>query len=127
MDKGKFIDSLLNGQTKEQYLALLIFAFIGLFISMFVELLRARKRIEAKGGFSLAIWFGDNWLRCMLSILVIAVGVLYAPEIGETVGMTLELSNKGALVTGFFTDKIVEALIDLKPQVIITKLFKKSE
>ena len=111
MDKTELLSTLLNGQTKEQYISFLIYGILGFIASILVQLIKSRKKIKEKGGFSFSYWFLDNWLRGVLSLLCIFIGVLYAPEIGNFVGMNLELSNKGALITGFFTDKIVEVLV----------------
>ena len=119
------LSNVLNGQTKEQYISLVIFAIIGLLISALVELIRARRKIVAKGGFSLSVWFSDNWQRSILSILIISVGVLFSPEIGKFFGLDINLSNKGALVTGFMTDKIVEALLIIDLKALLNKALNK--
>ncbi len=127
INKDSLVCHVLNGQTKEQYISLLIFGFLGLLVSILVELLRAKNKIKEKGGFSFAIWFTDNWARTLLSILVIVIGVLYAPDLGKGFGLDLQVGNKGALITGFMTDKLIEALISLQPQVVLSNIFAKKE
>jgi hypothetical protein len=118
---GKIIGILLGDRSKEEYIGLVIFALIGLVASALIEIVRARKKIKARGGFSLKIWLYDNWARILLSILVILIGVLYGPEIGKSIGITLEVGNKAALVTGFMTDKIIEALVTIKRKGVAKK------
>lgn len=121
----EFIDILLEKRPLAEYGGLIIFSIIGFVISVLIELLRTRKKIKAKGGFSIKVWLLDNWVRSSLSIILILVGVLYIPEIGKLIGFDLEVNNKGALVAGFMTDKIIEALITIKPKQIIDKLISK--
>lgn len=126
INKDSLISNVLNGQSTEMYISLIIFAIIGLLISVFIELIRARKKIIAKGGFSLPIWFSDNWSRCVLSILIIFVGVFFSPEIGSFFGLDMIVGNKGALFAGFMTDKVIEALLILDPKELIRKLLTKT-
>ncbi len=76
-------------------------------------------------GFSIKIWMNDNWIRFILSIIIIFVGVLYTSDLGKQFGLDLQVNNKGALITGFMTDKLIETLISLQPQIILSNIFIK--
>lgn len=125
IDKDTLVTNILNGQTKEQYTSLLIFAFIGLLISICAQLIRARKRIKTKGGFSLKVWINENYLRAIMSILVIIVGVLYSPEIGGYIGVDLQVNNFGALITGAITDVLVDVIVNLDIKARVQSILSK--
>lgn len=125
INKDSLYSNILNGHSKEAFLSFILFAVIGFVISALVEVVRARKKIREKGGFSIKIWASDNWARTLLSLITICVGVLYSPEIGKMIGMNLEVSNGGSLIAGFMTDKIIEVLITINPQELISKLLAK--
>ncbi len=98
------------------------FGFVGLISSILVELIRHKNVVKSKGGFSIGYWFQDNFARVLLSIIIIIVGVLYSDDlVGVGVG------NKGALVLGFCTDKIIETIISLKLTNVLSKLVKPKE
>lgn len=112
--KTQIVENVLQGKSSVEYITLIIFALIGLVISAIIEVIRARKKIKAKGGFSLKVWVLDNWLRVFLSFMIISVGVLFTDDIGNYLGINIGVGQKGALVMGFMTDKIIEALMTVK-------------
>ena len=112
--------NILNGQTIESFISLLIWALIGLFFSLLLEGLRHKDKIKRNGGFSLSFWLKDNILRLFLSIISIIVGVSFGEDItGFSVG------NKGAFFAGLVNDKIVEALIKFKNNINLSSLWNK--
>ena len=121
INKDSLINDVLSGQTKEQYITLIIFAFLGLIGSLLVELIRNKEVIKKSGGFSLGYWFTNNFARLLLSIIIVFVGVLYTEDL-----VGIAIGNKGALVMGFCTDKIIETIISLKLNVL-SKLTKSKE
>jgi len=109
MDNAILTSNILNGQTKEQFIALLLWGFVGFIFSILIELLRHTKKIKTKGGFNFAFWLKDNTIRFILSVLAIVIGVLFTPDlIGKDIG------NFSALLAGLVTDKIIEALTKFK-------------
>jgi hypothetical protein len=112
--KKEIVENILQGKTPAEYIALMVFAFLGLVISAVIEVIRARKKIKAKGGFSLKVWLLDNSLRVFLSMMIISIGVLYTEDIGRYLGISIGVGQKSALVMGFMTDKIIEALMTVK-------------
>lgn len=105
MDTLSVSSYIFSGMPLNQFIAFYIFALVGLVISTGIELLAARKTIKESGGFNPAIWVLDNWLRIVVSMLVIAVGILFSEEL-----LGIELSPFASLCSGFTTDKIIEAL-----------------
>lgn len=109
MDKTNITNNVLNGQTPDQFVSLLIWGFVGFIFSIFLELLRHKKKIKTNGGFVLSFWLKDNIIRFILSIMAIVIGVLFTPDlIGK------DISNFSALLAGLVTDKIIEALTKIK-------------
>lgn len=122
IDKKDLCNNLLNGKTKEEYLVLVICAIIGLIASLLVELIRHKNDIKKKGGFSFIYWLQDNWSRMLLSVIIILIGVLYTQDL-----VGIEVGNKGALVMGFCTDKIIETIVSLKLTNVLSNLTKTKE
>lgn len=122
INKDSLISDVLNGQSKEQYLSLLICGAIGLIASLLVELIRHKDDIKTSGGFSFAYYLRDNFARMLLSIIIITVGVLYSKDL-----VGIEVGNKGALAVGFMTDKIIEMIISLKLNNVLGSLIKPKE
>lgn len=122
INKDSLCNAVFNGQSKETYISLLIYASIGLLMSVLVELIKGRKNIKEKGGFSILYWGENNWDRILLSILAIIVGVNFTEDL-----INIQVSNLGALTMGFVTDKIVEALITFKDKFNLGKFFKRTE
>jgi hypothetical protein len=109
MDLTTITNHILNGQTSEQFVALLFWGLMGFFCSILIELLRHTKKIKTKGGFDFVFWFKDNSIRFILSVLTIIIGVLFTNDlIGKDIG------NFSALLSGLVTDKIIEALTKFK-------------
>lgn len=120
INKDSLYTSIIGSYSKEEYISLLLYGFIGLLGSILVELIRHKKNIKSNGGFNTAYWVADNFYRLLLSVLVIVIGVLYTQDL---VGMSV--GNKGAVVLGFCTDKIIETLVSLKLTNILTSLKSK--
>lgn len=111
MDTSIIVNNLLNGHTIEDFIVYVIFGFIGLILSLIVEVFRSKNKIKTRGGFSFAFWITDNYkiLRVLLSIIAVIIGVLFSEQL-----LGFSINNWGAIVAGFSTDKIVETLISLK-------------
>jgi hypothetical protein len=114
MDKELLKSNILNGETSEQFVSLLIWGLIGFLFSILIELGRHKDKIQKLGGFSLGYWLKDNIIRFILSILTIIIGSLFSNElIGKN------MNNWSAFLTGLVTDKIIEALSKYKSIIII--------
>lgn len=122
INKDSLLSDVLNGQSKEQYLSLLICGAIGLIASLLVEVIRHKDDIKKSGGFNIAYYLRDNFARMLLSIIIITIGVLYSKDL-----VGIDIGNKGALVTGFCTDKIIETIVSLKLTNVLGDLIKSKE
>ncbi len=111
MDTSIIVGKLLNGHTTEDFIVYLIFGFVGLVLSLIVEIIRSKNKIKARGGFSFAFWITDNYkvLRVFLSVVSVILGVLFSEQL-----LGFSINNWGAIIAGFSTDKIVETLFSLK-------------
>jgi hypothetical protein len=112
--------NILNGQSVESFISLLLWGLLGLIASLILEGLRHKDKIKRNGGFSLSFWLKDNLLRCLISIISILVGVSFGEDITG-----FEIGNKGAFFAGLINDKIVEALIKFKSNINISSLWSK--
>lgn len=115
MDKETILSLFIGGQSFEQFLVAFGFGLLGLLGSLLVQLVKSNKKIKTSGGFSLARWVQDNWIRTALSILIILVGAAR----GEMV--TQHFGDWGPLGLGFMTDKVIEALIKVKGTFSLSK------
>lgn len=109
----------LNGQTKASFIAIMLWGLIGFVFSVILDLIRHRDKIKKKGGFSLAYWITDNWLRAVASIMAIFIGSIFSEDLFDT-----PVSNKGALIAGLVTDKTIEAFMFLKDKINVSALWK---
>lgn len=106
---------LLNGQTNEQFISLLFWAYMGLILSLLIEVMRHKNKI-GKVGFSLKFWAKDNIVRMVVSNITIIIGISFTKElIGHEIG------NWGSFLSGLATDKIIEALIKFQSVIVIKK------
>lgn len=115
MNKDSLQANFLNGQSSEEFTASLIWAGIGLLLSMMLELV-ASSKVKRTGGFSFGFWLKDNIIRIITSVFVIFVGSAFGDKI------TGEIPNWGAFLIGFVTDKVIESLIKFKSKVDISQI-----
>lgn len=108
MDNNILIDILLNGQTKESFIALLIYGYFGLIISVLIELLMHSKKIK-KAGFSFKYFFKDNFLRLIISVLSVVAGATFTEDI-----IGVPVSIKGAFILGLASDKVIQWYLKFK-------------
>ena len=106
----------LGGQSTEAFIATLTWGLIGASLSMLLELITSTK-VKRTGGFKLSVWFQDNIVRLIATIIVVLIGSVFGDKI------TGEVANWGALLIGFFTDKSIEALIKFKSKVNLENVF----
>lgn len=111
MNKDSVLKNLFNGQSMDVVIPLFIWGLIGLLFSAIVDLLRNHTKIERTGGFSWAFWLGDNSLRFILSLLAVFIGSVFNDKLLGISG------NIGALLVGFCTDKLIEALVKFKDKI----------
>ena len=109
MDNNILLDTLLNGQTKEGFIALLIYGYLGLIISLLIELMFHSKKIKKTGGFKIRYYFKDNIYRLIISILSVVIGATFTEDI---IGVAVSL--KGAFILGLASDKVIQWVIKLK-------------
>lgn len=105
MDTTSVQSLFLGAMSPNQFIVFFGLAMIGLVLSTLLELIAARNTIKSSGGFSPVTWLIDNWMRAIVSILSITLGVLFYQDIFNE-----PLDKKAALSLSFITDKIIEAL-----------------
>lgn len=115
MNKDTLISDFLNGQSTEEVTAAFVWGLIGLSFSIILELIRGSHNIKTNGGFKFTTWILDNTVRTVASIFLIAIGSVF----GEMI--TGEIPIWASCLVGFFTDKVIEAIIKFKSNVDITK------
>jgi hypothetical protein len=109
MNRDTLQSHILNGETSEQFTALLIWGLLGLILSTLLEMIRHKSKIKIKGGFNFIFWIKDNAIRLIVSLIAVIIGVSFSKDL-----IGIEVSNLGAISAGFCTDKIIEALIKFK-------------
>lgn len=100
------LDILLNGMSLSSFGAYFILGMIGVIVSMLAEILRTNNKCKAKGEtftFSLGYWIKDNFIRLVLSMIIVILGVLYTKDL-----LGIEINSMLALSAGFNSDKLVE-------------------
>lgn len=108
MDKTTVETNILNGQTPDQFVALLFWGLIGFICSILIER-TISKRIKTVPHLPFGEYVKENIARFLLSIMAILIGVLFTPDL-----LGRDISNFSALLVGLGTDKIIEILIKLK-------------
>lgn len=111
-----FTEKLLGGMPPDDYFAYLIWAVVGFIVSLLHELIRGQENIKASGGFSIAYYWKENWMRLVLSLLLINIGIVFYNRIFPLPTST-PLCTFLALMLGFSHDKIMEMLNKLRKAV----------
>ena len=111
-------NNFFNGQDINVIIPFLIWGYIGLVLSLLVDIVRNKEKIKRLGGFSPSFWFQDNFVRMISSIIVVLVGCLFSEDLLGIKG------NLGAFAAGFITDKLIEMLIKFRSNV---RLFNKNK
>lgn len=119
MDKTIVTNHILNGQTPEQFIALLFWGFIGLLTSILIERMIS-KSVKSIKHPPLNEYLKENIARLLLSLIAVLIGVLFTPDL-----LGRDINNFSALLAGLSTDKLIELLIKLK-SAIGTKYGNKS-
>lgn len=103
------IEAMLLGMEWIQFISFLMFGYLGLVISYLIQLYKYYPRINKNGGFS--IWFAisDNWIRIMIGLLIIPVGIRFSQEL---LGITI--TEWTAFLSGFFSDRTIDSLKNRK-------------
>ena len=103
------IDSILNGIAPQAFVGFLFWSFIGGVIGMLTEQIKSFKPIKASGGFVPLVWMKANWKRVVISILVMAVTIIFQEDLS---GMAA--TNFTALMAGFGIDTVVDRFVNRK-------------
>ncbi len=109
INKDSIVCAALNGQSNNDFIALLLWALLGVLASLLIELLRNKDKIRKSGGFSPLYWFQNNIVRLLLSIICIIVGLNFGDKFGFEIKTMF-----GAFAIGLSTDKILEAIVSMK-------------
>lgn len=115
MDRGQLAALLIDGQSIEQFTAAIIMGLVGLIASLLLQIFKSSKKIRTNGGFRIARWLQDNWVRVLFSLLIIVVGAAKGELVSKHCG------DWGPVGLGFMTDKVIEALTKLKGTFNFTK------
>lgn len=121
MNTDSIQNNFFNGQDINVIVPFLIWGYIGLVLSVLVDIVRNKEKIKRTGGFNLGFWIQDNLVRVISSILIVLVGVLFSEDLLGIKG------NLGAFAAGFITDKVIEMLIKFRSNVDLTRLFTKNK
>lgn len=111
--KKTFSEIVLNDLTPEQYFAYLVWAIVGLTLSLLWEVIGGWRNIQATNGFSPKYYWNQNHLRILFSFLVINVAIVFYNQL-FSLPITSPISTFVALMIGWSHDKAVEALNKLR-------------
>lgn len=104
--KAGIVENLLGPTSLVDYVSSIIFAFIGVFVSL---MLHATKRDvnSTNTPVKFSFWFllKDNWKRLLTGILMVLVCIRFLKELTG-----LELNMFYAFAIGFCNDKIIQIL-----------------
>lgn len=119
MNRDSLQNNFFNGQDLNILVPLLVWGIIGLILSVLVDVLRNKEKIKRTGGFNLIFFIRDNIVRLIVSLLSVLIGVLFNDELFGIEG------NLGGLLAGFFSDKIIEALVKFRNNIDLSKFLTK--
>lgn len=103
------IESILNGITPADFGGYVFYALLGVLLSYLTEYNKSRKAIKKAGGFQIAVWIKENWVRSVLNLLAIFIGIVFMDKFND--GTT---SNFGAFMLGIGLDVMIDRLIKIK-------------
>lgn len=85
------------------------FSCFGQLISIAVQQVKYGAKIRRYGGFSLWVWLNENFWRGVLTVLAMLAGVIFTEQL-----FGAPLNEWQAFLSGFATDKIIDALVNRK-------------
>lgn len=105
----EIINTILGGLTIVQLISYFVWSILGFITSLLIEIIRHRKTVKERGGFSIKYWIADNSARFLLTIVAMIVGIVFSTQM-----LNIQPSIFEAFSAGLISDKIIEAIIKLK-------------
>ena len=97
---------LIGGVEFNYFLAMLIFALMGMFVNIISDLTKRKKSSpNSPYEFSFSYWFKDNKIRLAINIPLIPIALLLCNEL-----IGVELTKLSSFMIGFGSDHILELL-----------------
>lgn len=97
---------LIGGVEFNYFLAMLIFALMGMFVNIISDLTKRKKNSpNSPYKFSFGYWFKDNKIRLAINIPLIPIALLLCNEL-----IGVELTKLSSFMIGFGSDHILELL-----------------
>lgn len=104
------LTKLFNGIAPDDFLVFVIYAIIGVLVSIGSQYYDHANVIKAHGGFKAGIWFKENFKRYMFGAVALFLGlVFYSDYTGGSV-----LTNFSAFTLGLTLDVLIDRIFNRK-------------
>jgi len=103
------IEAALNGISLNAFFGFLFWSVVGGVLGILTQQYKFAQRIKTNGGFSILVWFKENWIRTLTAFLVMVVGIIFQKEL-----TTIDPTNFTALMAGFGIDTAVDRFVNRK-------------
>lgn len=103
------LESILNGISINDFVGFLFWSLIGIVFSILMEQYKFYKPIKAAGGFSIIVWFKENWRRLSIAVLAIIIGIVFQENLTG-----LPPSNWGSLIAAMAIDSTIDKIANRK-------------
>lgn len=103
------MNSILNGIPTDEFVGYLFYAVLGVVISILSEQFKFFKPIKRAGGFSILVWFKENWKRLAMVVIGIFLGIVFMDKYSDG-----ERSNFAALTLGLTLDVLIDRIFRRK-------------
>ncbi len=111
---GSVLDIILGGMTFNYFIAMFLFALVGVIINLFSDVQRRNKSSKnSPKEFSFKYWWKDNWKRVTATIVLLPIALLTTTDM-----FGVELTNGVAISIGFGADHIIEIIKHKKIKLI---------
>lgn len=105
----EFLKLLFLNNEPHQLFVLMFYGYIGAILSYLIQVYKYFPRIKKESGFSPYFALKDNWLRGLLTIIIVPVGILFSEEL-----LQIKISPFTSMIAGFMSDKTIDALANRK-------------
>lgn len=104
------LTKLFNGIAPDDFLVFVIYALVGVLVSIGSQYYDHSRVIKAHGGFKIAVWLRENWKRYAFGAVALFLGLVFYSD--YTSGSTL--TNFAAFTLGLTLDVLIDRIFNRK-------------
>jgi hypothetical protein len=103
------INNIIGEISLVDFFTFFVLAFVGLVLSILVELYKRWPKIKEYGGFSFGTWIKENGLRIIIGIMFIPLAIVFSDDL-----LGVHIGKFTAFLMGFTQDKFIDMLVNRK-------------